>query len=62
CRAWARSCPLAGRSNVQGRAASARDVPFLHVEFGPRIREDRDRTRAAVGALTDVTRSWQRRS
>ena len=35
CRAWARSCPLAGRDNVQGRAAAAAGVPFLHVEFAP---------------------------
>ncbi|MFF1376172.1 hypothetical protein [Streptomyces sp. NPDC058308] len=60
CRAWARSCPLAGRSNVQGRAASARDVPFLHVEFGPRIREDSAHARAVVGELAKVTRGWQR--
>ncbi len=60
CRAWARSCPLAGRTNVQGRAATARDVPFLHVEFGPRLREDRDRAEGAVQALADVTRTWRR--
>ncbi|MBW5423808.1 hypothetical protein GKQ77_19950 [Streptomyces sp. BG9H] len=60
CRAWARSCPLAGRTNVQGRAATARDVPFLHVEFGPRLREDRDHAGEAVAALADVTRTWRR--
>ncbi|MFK4065558.1 hypothetical protein [Streptomyces sp. NPDC029674] len=60
CRAWARSCPLAGRTNIQGRTATAHDVPFLHIEFGPKIREDRDHAREAVGALTDLTRSWQR--
>ncbi|MFD4635037.1 hypothetical protein ACFVYR_05435 [Streptomyces sp. NPDC058284] len=62
CRAWARSCPLAGRSNMQGRAAAAHDVPFLHVEFGPRIREGGDHWGAVAGALADVTRGWQRRS
>ncbi|MEU6992761.1 hypothetical protein ABZ953_19155 [Streptomyces sp. NPDC046465] len=61
CRAWARSCPLAARSNVQGRSAAAHDVPFLHVEFGPRIRLDHDHARAVVGALADLTRTWQRR-
>ncbi|MFG2498138.1 hypothetical protein ACGFSB_07930 [Streptomyces sp. NPDC048441] len=61
CRAWARSCPLAGRSNVQGRAAATRGVPFLHVEFGPRIREDRARSGEAAEALADVTRTWRRR-
>lgn len=60
CRAWARSCPLAGRTNMQGRAAAARDVPFLHVEFGPKIREDRDRGREAVEALSKVTEAWRR--
>ncbi|MFI8873273.1 hypothetical protein [Streptomyces sp. NPDC055243] len=60
CRAWARSCPLAGRSNVQGRTAAARDVPFLHVEFDARIREDRDRSREVVEALAEVTRTWRR--
>lgn len=60
CRAWARSCPLAGRSNVQGRTAAARDVPFLHIEFDARIREDRDRSREAVEELADVTRTWRR--
>lgn len=62
CRAWARDCPLAGRTNVQGRTATAHDVPFLHVEFGPKIREDRDHAREAVGALADLTRAWRRRS
>ncbi|MFE6159119.1 hypothetical protein ACFQ7F_09410 [Streptomyces sp. NPDC056486] len=61
CRAWARSCPLAGRTNVQGRTAAAHDVPFLHVEFGARIREDRDRSQETVEALADVTRTWRRR-
>ncbi|MFF3644415.1 hypothetical protein [Streptomyces sp. NPDC002564] len=60
CRAWARSCPLAGRSNLQGRAAASHDVPFLHVEFGPRIREHDDDARAAVTALTHLTRTWRR--
>ncbi|MEU6767005.1 hypothetical protein ABZ916_31440 [Streptomyces sp. NPDC046853] len=60
CRAWARSCPLAGRSNLQGRAAATHDVPFLHIEFGLRIREDRDRSTEAVEALADVAGTWRR--
>lgn len=60
CRAWARSCPLAGRSNVQGRTAAALDVPFLHIEFDARIREDVDRSQDVVEALADVTRTWRR--
>ncbi|MEV5977731.1 hypothetical protein [Streptomyces sp. NPDC052114] len=59
CRAWARSCPLAGRTNMQGRAAADRGVPFLHVEFGPRIRENRDHEGRAVEALTKITQRWQ---
>ncbi len=60
CRAWARSCPLEGRSNVQGRAAAFHDVPWLHIEFGPGIREDRRRARGAIEALADLTRTWRR--
>ncbi len=60
CRAWAKSCPLAGRTNMQGRAAADRGVPFLHVEFGPGIRENRDHEGKAVEALMKITQSWQR--
>lgn len=59
CRAWARRCPLAGTSNVQGRLAAVRDVPFLHVEFGPRFRNHPKDARRAVEAMTTVTRTWQ---
>ncbi|CAM5650872.1 putative protein OS=Streptomyces alboniger OX=132473 GN=CP975_27960 PE=4 SV=1 [Streptomyces alboniger] len=61
CRAWARSCPLEGRSNVQGRSAAARDVPFLHVEFSPRIRENRGRLKETAEVLADLTRAWRDR-
>ncbi len=61
CRAWARSCPLEGRTNVQGRAAAAHDVSFLHVEFGPRLRERPADATEAVNALTEVVRGWGRR-
>ncbi|MEU7580389.1 hypothetical protein AB0B50_22640 [Streptomyces sp. NPDC041068] len=58
CRAWVKDCPLAGRKNIQGRAAEDRNVPFLHVEFGPAIREKREEGRRAVEALSTVTRGW----
>ncbi|GHE88026.1 hypothetical protein GCM10018785_64390 [Streptomyces longispororuber] len=60
CRAWARSCPLEGRKNVQGRNATAQDTEFLHVEFAPKMREQRKHRRAAVAALAEVTRDWRR--
>ncbi|WP_447040621.1 hypothetical protein [Streptomyces sp. DSM 118878] len=60
CRAWARSCPLEGRSNVQGRAAAFHDVPWLHLEFGRGIREDHTQARKAIEALTGLTRTWRR--
>lgn len=60
CRAWARSCPLEGRKNVQGRNATAQDTEFLHVEFGARIRDRGRHLRAAVSAMASVTRDWRR--
>ncbi|MFI7011203.1 hypothetical protein [Streptomyces sp. NPDC050145] len=60
CRAWTRSCPLEGRTNVQGRGASADGVPFLHVELSNRIRTDEGRTARAVTALGRVTGQWRR--
>ncbi|MET8683113.1 hypothetical protein ABZV77_02770 [Streptomyces sp. NPDC004732] len=60
CRAWVRSCPLEGLDNMQGRSAAAHDVPFLHLEFEPRLRERRGDIRSVVAALATVTRTWQR--
>ncbi|MEU8793933.1 hypothetical protein [Streptomyces sp. NPDC048643] len=60
CRAWARSCPLAGRDNVQGRASADAGVPFLHVEFAPGPRTDSRQTVRAADALAVVTRGWAR--
>ncbi|MZD03578.1 hypothetical protein GTW43_01055 [Streptomyces sp. SID5785] len=60
CRAWARSCPLEGRSNVQGRAASRQRVPFLHVELSNRIRTDAGRTDRVVAAFGRVTDRWRK--
>lgn len=58
CRAWERNCPLEGRLNIEGRAADAANVPFLHVESVPEVRADgapADRAATAVGL---VTRRW----
>ncbi|MFH8791919.1 hypothetical protein [Streptomyces sp. NPDC017941] len=60
CRAWARSCPLEGRRNVQGRTAWAEETEFLHVEFGAGIRDSRGGRRGAVAAMGAVTRDWRR--
>ncbi|MFF0188684.1 hypothetical protein [Streptomyces sp. NPDC005244] len=60
CRAWARSCPLAGRDNVQGRAAADAGVPFLHVEFAPGPRTNTRQAARAAEALSVVTRGWAR--
>nr|WP_157166219.1 hypothetical protein [Streptomyces typhae] len=60
CRAWARSCPLEGRRNVQGRTAWAEETEFLHVEFGAGIRDSRAGRRKAVAAMAAVTRDWRR--
>jgi len=44
---------LAGRTNVQGRAAAARGTPFLHLELAPLVRRDhRDRV------VDAVTKTW----
>ncbi|MFE9809965.1 hypothetical protein [Streptomyces sp. NPDC005548] len=58
CRAWTRSCPLAGRDNVQGRAAADAGVPFLHVEFAPGPRTNDGQAARAAEALSFVTRAW----
>jgi hypothetical protein len=58
CRAWERACPLAGRDNVQGRAAAAAGIPFLHVEFAPGPRADAPRAARVAEAVSVVTRRW----
>ncbi|UQA96463.1 hypothetical protein [Streptomyces halobius] len=58
CRAWARRCELAGRTNVQGRAAAAAEVPFLHVEFSRTVRDDETRIRKVVRSLTKLVKRW----
>ncbi|MGW2639758.1 hypothetical protein [Streptomyces sp. NPDC001348] len=58
CRAWERNCPLEGRENVEGRAAEAANVPFLHVESAPGVRVDRALADRAAAAVAEVTRRW----
>ncbi|MGW2563604.1 hypothetical protein ACWCXB_31145 [Streptomyces sp. NPDC001514] len=58
CRAWARSCPLEGRSNVQGRKAAEEGVPFLHIEFSNAVRTSREQAVRAAEAVTAVTAAW----
>lgn len=58
CRAWARDCPLEGRTNMQGRAAAAAGVPFLHIEFSRRVRESDKRISQAADAARTATAAW----
>lgn len=58
CRAWARKCPLEGEENVEGRAADAAHVPFLHVEFAPEVRVDGPPADRAATAVSEITRRW----
>ncbi|MEW2156240.1 hypothetical protein AB0950_13235 [Streptomyces sp. NPDC007189] len=58
CRAWARSCPLEGRTNMQGKVADADHVPFLHVEFSPEVRAGGGPAERAAAAIAAVTGRW----
>jgi hypothetical protein len=60
CRAWVRSCPLEGHTNVQGGKAAAEHVPFLHVEFASALRTDDRRTARAVDAVGRLTAVWEK--
>ncbi|MFD0022406.1 hypothetical protein [Streptomyces sp. NPDC058382] len=51
CRVWIRRCSLEGRTNVQGRAAAAAGLPFLHVEFSRTVRSSPTRIARAVTAI-----------
>ncbi|MFF7352726.1 MULTISPECIES: hypothetical protein [Streptomyces] len=61
CRAWVRSCPLEGRTNMQGRVADDDHVPFLHVEFSPTVRAGGRPADRAADAVTEITRRWASR-
>ncbi|MFJ6464268.1 hypothetical protein ACIQM0_25110 [Streptomyces sp. NPDC091387] len=54
CRVWVRRCSLEGRTNVQGRAAAAAELPFLHVEFSRTVRASPRRTADAVTAIREA--------
>ncbi|MFD7444675.1 hypothetical protein [Streptomyces sp. NPDC059909] len=58
CRAWARSCPLEGKTNVQGRKAAEEGVPFLHIEFSNAVRTSRAQAARAAEAVGAVTAAW----
>lgn len=58
CRAWARSCPLEGTENVEGHAADADHVSFLHVELSPTVRAGGRPAERAVTAIDGITRGW----
>ncbi|MGW0767335.1 hypothetical protein [Streptomyces sp. NPDC002676] len=58
CRAWVRSCPLEGKENMQGRAADAADVPFLHVEFANEVRVDGPTADRAARVIGGLARRW----
>ncbi|MEU9480877.1 hypothetical protein [Streptomyces sp. NPDC048191] len=60
CRAWVRSCPLEGRTNVQGQVADADHVPFLHVEFSPEVRAGGRPAERAAAAIAVITGRWAR--
>ncbi|WP_344326796.1 hypothetical protein [Streptomyces macrosporus] len=58
CRAWARPCELAGRTNQQGRRAAAERVPFLHLEFNRKTRADEERVDRVVAAMAATASGW----
>lgn len=58
CRGWSARCPLEGTLNVQGRSATRRHVPFLHVELVPDARGDGPLADEAAGALGELLTTW----
>lgn len=55
CRAWAARCGrLEGSTNEQGKAADARDAPFVHLELGWSVRSDPARRDRVVRAVADI--------
>lgn len=61
CRAWVRSCPLEGLTNMQGRVADDDHVAFLHVEFSPTARAGGRAAERAAAAVADITRDWAKK-
>jgi hypothetical protein len=59
CRTWRQECGrLEGTKNVQGRAAAAHGLPFLHVENSRTVREDAALRSRVVDALRRVALTW----
>ncbi|MEV5786439.1 hypothetical protein AB0L42_36410 [Streptomyces sp. NPDC052287] len=58
CRAWVRTCPVEGSTNMEGRAANAADLPFLHVEFAPDVRLNESAAERAATAMSEITHRW----
>ncbi len=53
CLAWREKCGRLGATrNAQGRAAAAFDSPYLHVEASRSVREDTERRKAVIDAIT----------
>jgi hypothetical protein len=61
CRTWRQECGrLEGTKNVQGRAAAAHGLPFLHVENSRTVRNDPALRAHVVEALRQVAQTWTR--
>lgn len=60
CRAWLRSCPLEGKTNVEASEAAKRGSRFLHVEFAHTVRTHPRALARAVKALATVTTGWSK--
>jgi hypothetical protein len=58
CRGWSARCPVEGTQNVQGRSATRRHVPFLHVELVPDARGDGPLADKAAEALGELLGTW----
>lgn len=58
CRAYARTCKLAGTSNEQGQMAADEKLRFLHIELARATRTDNARVDAVTEAITALTRRW----
>jgi hypothetical protein len=59
CRPWVEGCgKLAGTTNLAGRYAAARGVPFLHVEMSPAVRADPDTRQRIAAVLGRTVAEW----
>ncbi|MEU8779653.1 hypothetical protein [Streptomyces sp. NPDC048606] len=62
CRARDTSCPLAGRTNAQGRLAAEHGTRFLHLELSRSLRAHPDPRAGAARAIACVTEGWAGRA